>query len=172
MKFRYTMSQLTGEYCPVVYTSVKRLLMKLSKKNAANIESQFILDDLRECARNENARIYIAHVPPSDELLVIGMGSIFFIRSMERLHAEIHDIVVSNEARGKGVGNSIIVCLLLEAQDFTDKVGKKMHVRLTSGDTRAEAQSLYLKHGFSIRSRAQKKGDTNLFEKVLYPSAS
>ena len=77
---------------------------------------------------------------------IVGMASIYFVRTLKGLKGYIDNVVVDNRHRGKGLGQDLIKRLIILAK----RKGAK-YIDLTSKPSRIEANLLYQKLGFKNR---------------------
>jgi ribosomal protein S18 acetylase RimI-like enzyme len=99
------------------------------------------------------------------------MGSIFFQRCVSRWVAQIHDVVVDEAYRGKGLGGRLVRELLRQAMSFSDINGEEqVEVSLTSRPSRVAANALYQKLGFVLVSAATGEHGTNLYKIIAEPT--
>jgi ribosomal protein S18 acetylase RimI-like enzyme len=81
-----------------------------------------------------------------DEDGVAGVLTLLLLRIPTGAKARIEDVVVDERARGKGVGEALVV----EAQRLAVEAGMR-HVELTSAPSRESANRLYGRLGFEPR---------------------
>jgi len=86
---------------------------------------------------------------------IIGMGSIYFIRTLGGFKGYIEDVVIDKNYRGLGLGRRL-VCKLIEVA----KEHGATRIDLTSNPKRKIANALYIKLGF-------KKINTNFYRLEL-----
>jgi ribosomal protein S18 acetylase RimI-like enzyme len=78
-----------------------------------------------------------------DDRRIVGSLTLIVYRMVARLQATIHDVVVDEAARGRGIGEALTV----EAQRLATEAGADS-IRLTSRSHRAAAHRLYERLGF------------------------
>ena len=102
----------------------------------------------------------IAHVLESSDIefivarengVILGMALLVIIRKLEGDEANVQEVVVDEEARGKGVGRALMEAIIARAKERG--VSK---IELTSRPSRVAAHALYVKLGFE-------KAETNVF---------
>ncbi len=146
---------------------INRLLPQLTPSNKKYIITK---SELQEALRNPNFYLLIAEDSSQKyPKNFVGMGSIFFQRNLGRWIAEIHDIVVDENYRKRGVGTKIVVELVNVAKVFVRQKKNKVKLYLTSRPSRVEANKLYLRIGFVQVAQAAGKWGTNLY-KMIVPS--
>ena len=118
-------------------SSVNHLLPQLTP--SAQLIS---LERLQALASSECTRLYLAR--EGDQ--IHGMLSLVVFGIPTGTKAWVEDVVVDDGARGKGVGKS----LMLHAMEQADKLGAKA-VDLTSRPSREAANKLYQSLGFETR---------------------
>lgn len=149
------------------FKEINRLLPQLSPTNTGELITK---DGLKECLQNPRFHIFIARSSTKPHRgHMAGMGTIFFQRNLGRWIAEIHDIVVDNECRGRGIGETIVRRLIKEAQRFAGRRGKKLKLYLTSRPARTAANMLYTKLGFTLVAEAVGEWGTNLYKMMIVP---
>lgn len=117
--------------------AVNRLLPQLSG-SARPIS----LERLGELADSGATRIYLA----KEGSVVLGMLSLVVFSIPTGTKAWVEDVVVDGQARGKGVGKSLVRHALEEASRLKAKA-----VDLTSRPSREAANLLYQSLGFEVR---------------------
>lgn len=125
---------LTGQ----TITDINQLFKELSPENPNIITYKDLVSAL-----NTDMRIFIVLF----KTRIIGMGIVCKIPRLKKVACEIHDVVVSQEHRGQGLGRIILERLIHEARTFYNAE----YVELTSNPTRLEANQMYCAHGFEIR---------------------
>lgn len=99
----------------------------------------------------------------------LGMATIFFQKNLAKWIAEIHDVVVNEEHRGRGVGKTLINKILEDAREFCKIRNVKLNLYLTCRPSRVAANSLYLKLGFVQVAKAHGEWGTNLYKIIVEP---
>jgi ribosomal protein S18 acetylase RimI-like enzyme len=122
--------------------AVARLVPQLSpKRQAAG------LAELKELVATPGTSLIVAH----DGADVLGMLTLIVYRVPTGVRAWIHDVVVDETARGRGVGEA----LAREALQLAESAGA-ISVELTTRQEREAANRLYRRLGFELR-------DTNVY---------
>ncbi|MBI4457839.1 GNAT family N-acetyltransferase, partial [Candidatus Uhrbacteria bacterium] len=93
-----------------------------------------------------------------------GMAMIFFQRKPSGWLAEIHDVVVDESFRRRGVGEGLVRELMEVALEFSQTRNAKVTLTLTSKPSRGAANPLYLKLGFVLVAKAEGESGTNLYK--------
>ena len=135
------------------------LLKQLSARIAPLTEKEF-----SKFAKNND--FYIFGAFDGNEL--VGIASIAFFTTLSGLRAEIHDVVVDEKHRGRGISTLLVQKLLDTARDFVKKNNKKLKVSLTSKSRRKAANRLYVKLGFKLLASAI-NGGTNYYRLEIEP---
>ena len=117
--------------------AVNRLLPQLSGS-----VRPISLERLGELADSGATRIYLA----KEGAVVLGMLSLVVFSIPTGTKAWVEDVVVDGQARGKGVGKSLVRHALEEASRLKAKA-----VDLTSRPSREAANLLYQSLGFEVR---------------------
>ena len=117
--------------------AVNRLLPQLSGS-----VQPISLERLGELADSGATRIYLA----KEGSVVLGMLSLVVFSIPTGTKAWVEDVVVDGQARGKGVGKSLVRHALEEASRLKAKA-----VDLTSRPSREVANLLYQSLGFEVR---------------------
>lgn len=99
----------------------------------------------------------------------VGLATIFFQRNLMRWIAEIHDVVVHEHARGRGIGEALTKALLDVASDFCRSENVTIELSLTSRPSRIAANKLYQKLGFTIAAEAFGEHGTNFYKMIVQP---
>lgn len=115
----------------------ERLIPQLSSSSPPPTRSQ-----LTELIDNDNTVLFLAKADGR----IVGSLTLAFYRIPTGLKAWIEDVVVDDEARGRGVGAALNEAALSEA----NKRGAK-DVSLTSRPTKEAANRLYQRLGFEPR---------------------
>lgn len=145
---------------------INRLLLQLTPSKNTSITKS----ELKEVLRNPNFYLLIAEdLSQKYPENFVGMGSIFFQRNLGRWIAEIHDIVVDENYRKRGVGTKIVIELINIAKTFARQKKSKIKLYLTSRPSRAEANKLYLRVGFVMVAQAAGEWGTNLYKMMIFP---
>jgi len=97
------------------------------------------------------------------------MASIFFQKNLGRWIAEIHDVVVDKEYRGRGLGEKITLVLIEDAKKFAKTKNVKIKLYLTSRPSRIAANKLYKKLGFELVAEAHGEHGKNLYKMTIAP---
>ena len=117
--------------------AVARLVAQLSRNRRAPG-----LAELAELAAAPGTSLLVAR----DDDAVLGMLTLIVYRVPTGLRGWIHDVVVDESARGRGVGEA----LTREAQRLAEQAGVDA-VELTSRAEREAANRLYRRLGFELR---------------------
>jgi len=125
------------EYSPEIHSSLNNLLPALSSSVLPIREQQ-----LKEIIDNPNVHLLIA----IDNQECLGTLTLVVFPTITGTRAWIEDVVVSEHARGQGIGKS----LSSYAKDLSKKLGVKT-IDLTSRSSREAANALYIKVGFIQR---------------------
>jgi ribosomal protein S18 acetylase RimI-like enzyme len=136
-------SQVTNE----LVDALARLVPQLSKSNPAPTE--------KELAAIVASRASVLFVAFDDDDEIVGSLTLVLFRIPTGLRAWIEDVVVDENARGKGVGHRMNEAAI----EYARKAGAKT-VDLTSRPAREAANRLYQRLGFAKR-------DTNVYRLVL-----
>ena len=132
-----------------ILKEVNRLLPQLSK--SAKLIN---LNTLQKLSNSECTRLYVA----KEGDFILGMLSLVVFSIPTGTKAWIEDVVVDQEARGKGVGRK----LMEHALDVAKELGAKS-ADLTSRPSREVANRLYQKIGFEGRETNVYRYKTSLF---------
>ena len=125
-----------------VLAACHRLIPQLSSSSAP-ISAQ----ELEEIIQSDTTVLFAARSGQE----IVGLLTLAIFRIPTGVRAWIEDVVVDNQARGKGVGDALNRAALAEAE----RRGAKT-VDLTSRPSREEANRLYQRLGFKQR-------DTNVY---------
>jgi ribosomal protein S18 acetylase RimI-like enzyme len=117
--------------------AVNKLIPQLSQSASVMNEIQ-----LRQLVESEATKLFFAQ----DKEVVLGMLSLIIFSIPTGTKAWVEDVVVSQTARGKGVGVALMNHALAVAKDAGAK-----SVDLTSRPSREVANKLYQKLGFTAR---------------------
>lgn len=117
--------------------AVARLVAQLSRNRRAPG-----LTELAELAASPGTSLLVAR----DDDAVLGMLTLILYRVPTGLRGWIHDVVVDESARGRGIGEA----LTREAQRLAEQAGVDA-VELTSRADREAANRLYRRLGFELR---------------------
>lgn len=101
-------------------------------------------DDLETLIKSECSTLLVAKMQP--DKAPVGMLTLVTFRIPTGLKAQIEDVVVRENLRGKGIGKALV----LKALELAKAKGAKS-VDLTSRPERVEANSLYVSVGFKKR---------------------
>jgi ribosomal protein S18 acetylase RimI-like enzyme len=123
------------------------------------------MQDLEKCFSNPNFSLFIAN---NGDNQGVGMGSVFVQKNLQKWMAEIHDVVVHPNARGGGVGESIVKTPIRRTKIFAGDVGQHVLLSLTSRPDRVAANSLYKKLGFEMVAEATNNNGSNLYRMVAH----
>ena len=117
--------------------AVNELIPQLSQSASVMNEIQ-----LRQLVESEATKLFFAQ----DKEVVLGMLSLIIFSIPTGTKAWVEDVVVSQTARGKGVGVALMNHALAVAKDAGAK-----SIDLTSRPSREIANKLYQKLGFTAR---------------------
>lgn len=123
---------------PAIVDAVERLVPQLSRSNPPPSEIE-----LGEVVASPATDLFIAL---ADDGTIVGMSTLVTFRIPTGLRAWIEDVVVDEEARGRGVGRVLTQAMLDRAQDRGC-----VTVDLTSRPSREAANQLYRRMGFEPR---------------------
>lgn len=106
-------------------------------KTTGQAERQRIYQEL---LNKKDVRIFLAE----EGSVILGMADIFILPIMRRGYSQAHveDLVVSEEARGKGVGTALMDAIKKYCRENDIKV-----IKLTSGTELIRAHNFYEKNG-------------------------
>lgn len=116
---------------------INNLLRQLSEK-----ESPLSRGDLKEILEQKRFFLFVAR----EERKIIGMASMYIVRLASGVDANIDDVVVDEQYRGKGIGRLLMGTLIEKAK----KEGAA-YIDLTSKPERIAANELYRSLGFKKR---------------------
>jgi ribosomal protein S18 acetylase RimI-like enzyme len=122
-----------------IYAAFQRLMPQLSSSTMPTRE------ELQKVASSESTTLFIARDPDQGGKIV-GTLSLAVFRIPTGMRSWIEDVVVDNEARGKGIGELLTRAGLQKARELGCKT-----VDLTSRPSRVAANHLYQKVGFKLR---------------------
>ena len=125
---------------PALVEAVRRLLPQLSASAAAPD-----LDDVQAIVATPGTTMLLARETAGTHAIV-GMLTLVTFRIASGLRAWIEDVVVSDSARGRGVGEALSRAAIERARDQGART-----VELTSRPQRTAANALYQKLGFIRR---------------------
>ena len=106
---------------------------------------------------------------------VVGMASILYKDNLVRPLAEIHEVVVEDAYKGKGIGKGLMDELLWHSKKYAMHLGQCVRLSLTSRPDRIAANALYIKLGFQLIAKAIiiegiiEEGSTNLYILDVHP---
>lgn len=119
---------------------------------------------------NPNFYLYVAEInEPAKAYGFAGMASVFIQHNAVRTIAEVHDVVVLPEFRGRGIARSLMEALHASVQVHADDLHQSIKIYLTSRPSRVEANRLYQKLGYTLVARADGEWGTNLYKMVISP---
>jgi ribosomal protein S18 acetylase RimI-like enzyme len=125
------------KYSTILLKAINTLLPQLSGSSIEITEKE-----LKEIISSDKTMLFLAE----EEGTLFGILTLIFYRIPTGVKAIIEDVVVSEQARGKGVGT----LLMEEAIKIAKTKGAKA-VDLTSRPSREAANKLYQKLGFEKR---------------------
>jgi ribosomal protein S18 acetylase RimI-like enzyme len=131
------------EFTPEVAEALRRLLPELSQSAPLPTESE-----VRALVESAATTLFVARTPAGR---IVGTLTLAVFRIPSGVRAWIEDVIVSEEARGQGVG-----ALLTEAALQAAQALGAITVDLTSRPSREAANRLYERCGFDLR-------DTNVY---------
>jgi ribosomal protein S18 acetylase RimI-like enzyme len=138
------------EVTPEIVAAFDRLIPQLSRSNPAPGD-----DELKAIVTSRASVLLVAR-DPEREGRIVGSLTLVLFRIPTGVRAWIEDVVVDEEARGRGVG----AALNQFALDHARRAGART-VDLTSRPTREAANRLYRRLGFEPR-------DTNIYRYDLH----
>ena len=118
---------------------------------------------------NPHFYLYVAEVECNGEKRYAGMASVFIQHNVVRTIAEVHDVVVLPEFRGRGIARSLMEALHASVQAHANDLHQSIKIYLTSRPSRVEANRLYQKLGYTLVARADGEWGTNLYKMVISP---
>lgn len=151
-----------------IFEMINNLMTQLSAFKTTKISQE----NIESCLKNKNFYLLIVvdtEYPNPIKCGIVGIGSIFFQQNLTGWIGEIHDIVVDEKYRGRGIGKFIVENLLTEARNFAKNTNVEIKLYLTSRPERTVANALYLKLGFNIMASSTSETGTNLFKKLITP---
>jgi GNAT superfamily N-acetyltransferase len=122
-------------------SALRRLLPQLTAR-MVNITAE----NVEALVGSESSVLVVAREPDASGP-IIGIGTLGIYRVPTGIRAVIEDVVVDESARGHGIGAALILRLL----DLARQRGAAT-VTLTSNPRRKEANQLYARLGFALRS--------------------
>lgn len=144
---------------------INRLLPQLILSNK---KIYITKSELQEALRNPDFYLLIAKDSSQKyPKNFVGMGLIFFQRNLGRWIAEIHDVVVDEKYRKRGIGTKIVEELVNIAKAFARQKKNKIELYLTSRPSRVESNKLYLRVGFVQIAQAIGESGTNLYKMII-----
>ncbi len=145
-------------------------LNRLFIQQSLSIKKQVIVKgDLEQALCNSLFYLFVASDSErSDDY--VGMATIFFQRNIARWIGEIHDVVVDEQMRGRGIGKILTRKLMHTAQEFCAERSMEMKLYLTSRPSRVEANALYAKLGFVLVAQSHGQWGTNLYKIIAGPT--
>ncbi len=151
-------------YQPIHLPSLNRLLNQQSPgKSVADMTDQ-------ELAFSTSSAHFHAYVAlDSESRVCLGLATMFFQCNIVRWIAELHDVVVDETQRGKGIGEQLVRHTLSVALEFSRTNDIKIKLYLTSRPSRVAANALYKKLGFTLVSQADGAWGTNLYKIIVEP---
>jgi GNAT superfamily N-acetyltransferase len=145
---------------------INRLLFQQSPNSKERI---VIKNDLAEALVNPFFYFFIMTDSERPDRY-IGMASIFFQRNLARWIGEIHDVVVDERERGRGLGEKLVKELMETARKFCAEREIEMKLFLTSRPSRIAANNLYAKLGFVLVAKSHGSWGTNLYKIIAGPA--
>ena len=140
-------------------SSVNRLLGVLTENQ---LEKSLLLNDVLDCLCSQHSFIFVAEDTSKEgpERLV-GMGLIFFKKTLSHWLAEIHDIAVDETCQRKGIGTKLVKALIEKAQEFAVLKKTNIQLSLTSRPSR-KTHDFYYELGF-------RENETNFYRMMIAP---
>lgn len=117
-----------------ILDQINVLLRQLSKRVPA-----CTLELLKNIVASDTLELWVV----KDEETLLGMGELAIVLKPEGIIAQIEDVVVDEEQRGKGIGKMISEKLIERARARNARV-----IQLSSRPARIAANALYAKLGF------------------------
>ncbi|HET6909605.1 MAG TPA: GNAT family N-acetyltransferase [Mycobacteriales bacterium] len=112
-----------------------------------------LLPQLSSSAAPSRQQVELAISEPGTHLLLailerelVGMLTLVIVRTLTGTAAHVEDVVVDDKARGRGVGEALVLRAFAVARDRGVQ-----HVDLTSRPSREAANRLYQRLGFELR---------------------
>lgn len=93
----------------------------------------------------KNGIIFVARDERHPRRAIVGMATLVTVFTLSRARGDVHDVVVDESYRGKGIGTKLMRELIVHARNIG-----LARIDLTSGPDREEANKLYKKLGFTI----------------------
>lgn len=148
---------------------VEKINRLFAQQSPGSKDRTITMDDLKQALGNPLFYLFVASdsEQPDD---YVGMATIFFQRNIARWIGEIHDVVVDEHARERGIGEKLARELLDTAQKFCGKRNTEMTLYLTSRPSRIAANSLYMKLGFVLVAQSYGQWGTNLYKIIVGPT--
>lgn len=137
----------------MILFSINHLLPQLSKSS-----KPINLKQLNQLANSECTRLFVA----KEDENILGMLSLVVFSIPTGIKAWIEDVVVDENARGKGVGKILMNHAMEEARSLGAK-----SLDLTSRPSREAANKLYQAIGFQERETNVYRYSTSWFNKYL-----
>jgi ribosomal protein S18 acetylase RimI-like enzyme len=113
--------------------------------------------------QNPSLHVLVA-LDEEDQDVYLGMACIFIQRIFSGWIAEIHDVVVDGNARGRGIGEKLTKELMSVASRWCVENDVSMKLSLTCRPSRVAANALYKKLGFTMIASSTGPHGTNLYE--------
>ena len=132
------------------YDQIIQLTPQLSSSTATPS-----LDDIEKIVHSESSILLAAFDTNDQEKKILGMLTLVVYRIPTGIRADIEDVVVDSQCRGRGIGESLVKAALVRAKEE-----KAITVDLTSRPSREAANRLYRRCGFSQR-------ETNIYRYQL-----
>lgn len=145
-----------------------RAINKLVAQQTPGKEDLITLNDLDIALANPNFHLFVAISEDAKEYY--GMASLFLQRNLVRWMGEVHDVVVDEAHRGKGIGLALNEELLTFALEFAKKEKASIKLYLTSRPSRVAANELYKKLGYVLVATANGEWGTNLYKIIVEPN--
>jgi ribosomal protein S18 acetylase RimI-like enzyme len=95
---------------------------------------------------------------------MVGMASVLYHKTLVHTDAKINDVAVDPEYRGQGIGEELVRRLIADARNYAALYREDVLLALTSRPSRIEANSLYLKLGFTLVAHARGPNGTNYYQ--------
>jgi len=120
-------------------SEIKLLLEQLTSRKIVFTDRDYI-----NLISSQNCRLYLA-VARAENKKIAGMVALVHFRVPTGIHARIHDLVVDENYRGKGIGEKLMRTAIHSVRN-----SGATHIELTSNAQRVAANRLYQKMGITL----------------------
>lgn len=102
----------------------------------------------------------------------IGQATLVIYLTDTRLYAQLEDVKIVEEERGKGYATRLLKRMLAYLEAYADRERQPVYLRFTSGPHREAANHIYeTVLGIPLVARAtDAEGGTNLYQKIIRPN--